>query len=175
LPALLTFGVTLWDIWLWRLPGLQRLSKRPWIAGTWKGTLAPTAGSKIPAGGNHGLIDAYVVITQTFWSVGIRQYTQESKSDSRAAIWDSPSASSGKTVTYTYSNRPRRELEGRSTAHLGTAALDIVGLRPLTIAGEYFTDRYTQGDIQLRFVDRSTNHADFASAEQHWRSSLPRP
>ena len=173
LPTLLTFAVALWDIWLWRLPGLQRLAKRPWIAGTWKATLSPTAASKIPEGGNRGPIAAYVVISQTFWTIAVRQYTAESKSDSRAAMWDDTSAGSDKTLTYTYTNRPRRELQDRSNVHLGTAALDIVGLRPTTITGDYFTDRYTQGDMQLRFVDRSTHHTDFAAADEYWRSTQP--
>ena len=173
LPTLLTFAVALWDIWLWRLLGLQRLAKRPWIAGIWKATLIPTAASKIPEGGNRGPIDAYVIITQTFWSIGVRQYTAESRSDSRAAMWDDAPAGTDKTLTYTYTNRPRRELEDRSKAHLGTAALDIVGLRPTTMTGDYFSDRYTQGDMRLTLVDRSRDHSDYASAEQHWRSTLP--
>jgi SMODS-associating 2TM, beta-strand rich effector domain len=173
LPTFLTFAVALWDIWLWRLPGLQRLAKRSWIAGTWKVTLTPTAASRIPEGGNRGPIDAYVVITQTFWSIGVRQYTAESKSDSRAAMWGDTLAGPDQSLTYTYVNRPRREFEDRSTAHLGTAALDIVGLRPKTISGDYFTDRYAQGDMKLTLVDRTTHHADFLSAERHSRSTRP--
>src|SRR6266576_2609818 len=77
LPTALTFLVALWDIWLWRLPGLQLLAKRPWIAGIWSATLTPTAASVIPKGGNRGPIEAYVIIKQTFWSIGVRQYTSE--------------------------------------------------------------------------------------------------
>jgi hypothetical protein len=64
LPTAITFLITLWDLWIWRLPVLQRLAKRPWIAGTWSATLTPTAASHIPAGGNRGPIEAYVIITQ---------------------------------------------------------------------------------------------------------------
>lgn len=167
LPTVLTLLVALWDIWLWRVAGLQRLSKRPWIAGTWSTTLTPTASSKIPDGGNGGPIAAYVIITQTFWSIGVRQYTEESRSNSRATMWVGTSAGGVKTLTYTYANRPRQELEERSHPHLGTAALDIVGLRPKVVAGDYFTDRYTKGDMQLRLVDRTTDHADFSSTRDH--------
>ena len=173
LPTVVTFLVTLWDLWIWRLPVLQRLAKRPWIAGTWSATLTPTAASHIPAGGNHGPIEAYIVVTQTFWSIGIRQYTGESRSDSIAAVWSQLVGRSDNTLTYNYANRPRQEFETRSHPHLGTAALDVVGRRPSTITGDYFTDRYTKGDMTLRLVDRTTSHADYASVREHCQPAQP--
>lgn len=173
LPTILTFLVALWDIWLWRIPWLQRLAKRPWIAGIWSATLTPTATSHIPPDGNRGPIKAYVVINQTFWSTRVRQYTAESRSDSRASIWGDTVSGSDRTLTYTYANRPRQELEDRSRPHLGTAGLDIVGLRPSTMTGDYFTDRYTKGDMVLHLIDRTTDYADFASAEQHCQPTVP--
>jgi SMODS-associating 2TM, beta-strand rich effector domain len=173
LPTVLVFLVVLWDIWLWRLPVLQNLAKRPWISGIWSASLTPTAASVIPAGGNRGPITAYVIIKQTFWSIGVRQYTAESRSDSRGTIWSETSGGSERTLTYTYANRPRQELEHRSRPHLGTAALDIVGLRASTITGDYFTDRYTKGDMMLHLVDRTTGYADFASAEEHCQPTQP--
>jgi hypothetical protein len=173
LPTALTFLVALWDIWLWRLPGLQLLAKRPWIAGIWSATLTPTAASVIPKGGNRGPIEAYVIIKQTFWSIGVRQYTSESRSDSRATMWSETTDGSNRAFTYTYANRPRQELENRSRPHLGTTVLDVVGLRPSTITGDYFTDRYTKGDMTMRLVDRTTGYADFASAKKHCQPTSP--
>ena len=173
LPTALTFLVALWDIWLWRLPGLQLLAKRPWIAGIWSATLMPTAASVIPKGGNRGPIEAYVIIKQTFWSIGVRQYTSESRSDSRATMWSETTGGSDRTLTYTYANRPRQELENRSHPHLGTAVLDVVGLRPSTITADYFTDRYTKGDMTMRLVNRTTGYADFASAKEHCQPTSP--
>jgi hypothetical protein len=71
------------------------------------------------------------------------------------------------TLTYTYAHRPRQELEKRSKPHLGTAALDVVGMKPSAISGAYFTDRYTKGAIQLTLFDRSTGHPDYAAAQRH--------
>lgn len=167
LPTAVVFLVALWDVWLWRLPLVQRLGKRPWIAGTWSANLMPTAASVIPAGGDRGPIEAYVIITQTFWSIGVRQYTAESRSDSHASIWAETLDGSHLTLIFNYVNRPRQEFEKRSRPHLGTAALDVVGLRPPAMAGDYFTDRYTKGDLTLRLVDRTTDYADFASVREH--------
>ncbi len=87
LPAVAAAVLTAWDLVLWRLPGLMRLTKRPRLDGLWRAELHPTKDSHIPAGGNRGPIPAYLVITQTYWSIAVRQYTGESKSDSRASFW----------------------------------------------------------------------------------------
>jgi hypothetical protein len=165
IPTLATLLLAVWDVWLWRLPGIQHISGRPWLGGVWSATLLPTAESHIPEGGNKGPIRAYIVIRQTYWSIAVRQYTAESRSDSRAAIW--AKTGGGELLTYNYTNKPRRELEARSQPHLGTAALDVVGLRPNVLHGDYFTDRYTKGDMEVRLFDRSTGYGDFAAAQEH--------
>jgi len=88
-------------------------------------------------------------------------------------MWSETTGGSDRTLTYTYANRPRQELENRSRPHLGTAALDVVGLRPSIITGDYFTDRYTKGDMTLHLVDRTTGYADFASARKHCQPTGP--
>lgn len=166
IPTVATLLVAMWDIWLWRLPGFQRVARRPWLTGLWSATLLPTEASQIPSGGNRGPITAFVVIKQSFWSVAVRQYTAESRSDSLATAWGKTSG--GDRLTFTYENQPRQQLEARSSRHLGTTALDVVGLRPNLLQGEYFTDRYTKGDMELRLVDRVIGDADFASAKLHF-------
>ncbi|WP_460605140.1 Cap15 family cyclic dinucleotide receptor domain-containing protein [Jatrophihabitans fulvus] len=165
LPTLATLALALWDGYAWHLPGIQRLSKRPWVAGTWRATLSPTSASHIPTGGNRGPVEAYVIIKQSFWFTSVRQYTAESRSESIASVW----AESGGEyrLIFMYGNRPKQQLESRSRPHLGTSSLDVVGLRPMTMAGEYFTDRYTKGDITLAFVDRQTGLGDFTSIQTH--------
>ena len=165
LPTAAVLLLALWDLWLWHLPGIQRVARRPWLTGTWSTTLQPTADSHIPPGGNRGPITAYVVVKQSFWSIAVRQYTAESRSESRASVWTGTSGAN--LLTYVYENRPLQRFEARSRPHLGTTALDIVGLRPDVIHGEYFTDRYTKGDMELRLVDRTRDHVDFASAQAH--------
>jgi SMODS-associating 2TM, beta-strand rich effector domain len=170
LPAALTVAVTFWDVWLWRQPIVHRLSGRPFLAGTWQVELQPTAESHIPSGGNRGPIEAYVIVFQSYWSISVRQYTNEGHSDSRAAIWTKGGSTSGHGLTYTYSNTPRYEFEHRSMAHRGTALIDVTGRKPAILSGYYFTDRYTKGDMHLKLFDRSADHPDFASVQAHCKS-----
>jgi|BarGraNGADG00212_1021973.scaffolds.fasta_scaffold10021_2 SMODS-associating 2TM, beta-strand rich effector domain len=167
LPAFAVLAVTLWDVWLWRQPFVHRFARRPVLAGTWRATLKPTADSHIPLGGNRGPIEAYVIITQSYWSISVRQYTVESRSESKAAMWSGGSTSSNKILTFTFANMPKQELESRSRSHLGTAAVDVVGSQPRILSGYYFTDRYTKGDMTLALFDRSVDHPDFDSAQAH--------
>ncbi len=167
LPTFAVLVVTLWDVWLWRQPFVHRFARRPVLAGTWRATLKPTADSHIPLGGSSGPIEAYTIITQSYWSITVRQYTVESRSESKAAMWSGGSMSSSKTLTFTFANTPKQELESRSRSHLGTAAVDVVGTQPRILAGYYFTDRYTKGDMTLALFDRSVDHPDFDSAQAH--------
>jgi SMODS-associating 2TM, beta-strand rich effector domain len=164
LPTILTLVLMLWDVWLWRQRGVLRLAQRPLLMGTWHLTLRPTTESHIPDGGNRGPIDAYIVIEQTYWSIAVRQFTAESPSISHAAVWSEGTGPATRTLTYSYTNRPRSQIEDRSRAHLGTAVIDVVGREPRTLSGYYFTDRYTKGDMDLVLIDRTTGHASLAEA-----------
>lgn len=167
LPALAAAVLAAWDLFLWRLPGLARLTKRPRLDGLWRAELHPTQESHIPAGGNRGPIPAYLVIAQTYWSVAVRQYTGESKSDSRASFWQRSPDAAVETLAFLYENNPEQRHQARSPRHLGSCTLDSTNKAPEEMAGVYFTDRYTKGDMTMTLVDRSTGHSSFTAAEAH--------
>ncbi len=167
LPALAAAVLAAWDLFLWRLPGLARLTKRPRLDGLWRAELHPTQESHIPAGGNRGPIPAYLVIAQTYWSVAVRQYTGESKSDSRASFWQRSPDAAVETLAFLYENNPEQRHQARSPRHLGSCTLDSTNKAPEKMAGVYFTDRYTKGDMTMTLVDRSTGHSSFTAAEAH--------
>lgn len=48
LPLVAALDLTAWDLFLWRVPGLDRLTRRPRLQGLWRGELHPTAESCIP-------------------------------------------------------------------------------------------------------------------------------
>ena len=171
LPSISGFLLTAFDLWLWRLAWVQKLLPRPRVDGLWAATLTPTEGSRIPDGGNRGPIEAYVCITQTYWSMSIRQYTAESTSDScSVSLADRPDHQRFQ-LAYIYENQPRQEHIDRSPRHFGGSILDITGKIPREVVGFYFTDRYTKGDMHLRLVDRKSAQSSFEAAKDHSASA----
>jgi hypothetical protein len=167
LPAGASVVLLAWDLWIWRLPPFRGVCRRPRVDGLWSATLRPTGDSHIPEGGNRGPIEAYLIVTQTFWSLHIRQLTAESASDSRTFFWARGEGIAVDRLTFLYENVPDAGHRARSPRHLGSCGLETTTLKPSTIDGSYFTDRLTQGSMSLRLVDRSTSHDTFASAQDH--------
>jgi hypothetical protein len=167
LPTLAVALVLVWDLWMWRLPGVRRLTHRPRIEGLWHGFLQPTAESQIPAGGNRGPIPIFLIVRQSYWSLHLRQFTAESASDSTAYFWVRVPGTSVDRLSFLYGNQPRPSERPRSSPHQGSCSFDNQSLCPSTIHGVYFTDRYTQGAIALTFVDRSNGYGSFDEVQAH--------
>lgn len=167
LPTAAAAVLTAWDMILWRLPGLARLTKRPRLDGLWRAELHPTEERHIPPDGKREPIPAYLVITQTYWSIAVRQYTGESKSDSRASFWQRGPDAAVETLAFLYENNPEQRHQARSPRHLGSCTLDSTNQAPEEMSGVYFTDRYTKGDMTMTLVDRSTGHPSFSAAKAH--------
>jgi hypothetical protein len=164
LPTLAVVGVVVWDLWLWRLPGVQSLVRRPDLRGLWRVTLTPHPKSHIPEGGNWGPIAGFLEIKQSYWAVHLRLYTDQSASKSTATTWLPTYESSVDNLTFTYDNTPKVSESDRSMRSAGACNLMPASLKPDEIEGTYFTDRYTKGDMILTFVDLKTGFATFAAA-----------
>lgn len=167
LPTIGVVLVILFDAWIWKLPFVHRLLHRPLLAGTWGGTLTPAARSDIPDEGNRGPIEVYVVIEQTFWTIAVTLLSSESSSRSRAASFSPRPGSKGQILSFVYENVPRLEHRDRSPRHVGTCEVAIEGRSPKIITGEYFTDRFTAGELRLEILGRSTEQADFSAAKAY--------
>jgi hypothetical protein len=165
LPAMAALLLIAWDLWAWRWPLVWRLTCRPRIDGLWEAILDPTDESHIPPGGNRGPIVAYAVIAQTYWSVAIRQYTAESSSSSRSFFWDNSDGMGVESLVFTYDNTPMMRHVQRSPRHLGTCRLSPGQRQPTIITGSYFTDRYTQGDMQLNLIERNRGYGSYGEAQ----------
>lgn len=158
LPSLIGLLVVAFDLWLWRIPGISKVTGRPHIYGTWQATLTPNAESRIPPGGNWGPIVAAMVIEQTFWTTAIRLHTDQSSSaSSTAQIVPAAESKQSKSIFFTYANRARQEHNQRSFPHHGTSLLHVTGIKPRTLEGSYWTDRLTSGDIVLRFISKKVD------------------
>lgn len=176
LPVLATLLLIAWDLWVWRWPLIYKLCARPSLGGLWRVTLHPTADSHIPEGGNHGPISAYLVVVQTYWTISLRLLTAESSSISRSFFWDNDHGTGTEWLTFIYDNTPMQRHQHRSTRHLGACQLKPGSRRPQKIKGMYFTDRYTQGDMELAFVSRDTGSGSFdEAADLEHRAESPTP
>lgn len=87
--------------------------------------------------------DATLEIKQTLLSVHVTLITKESKSKSLSASVDEILGEM--QLTYCYLNAPKSEYRDRSEIHYGTATLSITN--PMTLDGQYYTDRKTNGDM----------------------------
>lgn len=166
-PTAAVLALILWDLFLWRLPFVQKFTRRPDLRGLWTVELIPTKDSVIPEGGDRGPIPAFMEIRQTFWSLHARLYSAQSASTSSAASWLPTFETDVDSLTYVYANVPRMSESHRSMRSTGSCTLEPTVLKPTEMLGTYFTDRFTKGDMKCNFVDRSKGHAFFEAATKH--------
>lgn len=140
--------LTLVDRWLWRWRWLQLgFFPMPDLRGTWRVSLRPAAPWNDPPERI-----AYMVVRQTYSSITFRLFTAESSSESIAARV--MKAEDGTfSIAAVYRNTPRLSLRETSPIHLGALKLDVRGDPPVSLSGQYWTDRKSQGELVL--TDRS--------------------
>jgi len=163
LPDVVTIYVILalvFTKWAWRLKVFKGwLVPLPDLQGTWKGTLAstwtdPTTGQKISPK------DVTLVIKQTFSSVSIVMFTNESDSFSTTAQINEDDESGIFRLSYNYTNRSKANVRDRSPIHDGAAILRFVTQPDKKLEGEYWTSRKTTGDISVKFMSRELARSD---------------
>lgn len=167
LPTAVVLGVVAWDLWLWRLPGVQRFVRRPDLRGLWRVTLTPHPDSAIPDGGNRGPISAFIEVKQSFWTIYLRLYSEQSSSKTTATTWLPTYETSVDSLTFTYDNLPKISESHRSMRSTGACNLMPTTLKPREIEGSYFTDRFTKGDMVLSLVDRTSGYSSFPAAAKY--------
>lgn len=146
------------------------LVKKPHLDGTWlvelkSDYIEPNTGKNIDP------ILCFMVIRQTYSSLSIRLITKESKSETLTA---SVTLNSDETynISGVYRNSPSPEFRDRSEIHFGALVLHTSKRRPITLEGQYWTDRKTKGSLKLSsrqkvFVD------SYSEAESHFPSASP--
>lgn len=163
IPSASVLLAVVFDLYVWKWPGIHRMVGRPRVDGTWRTTIRPHEKSRIPKAGNRGPIQSAVVIEQTFWTISVRLLTAESSSMSEVASLRSHGESrEQRLLTYTYRNEPKQEHRPRSSPHRGACEFTVVGRLPQKVSGTYWTDRFTVGDMDLEFVDRKRDRSSLA-------------
>jgi hypothetical protein len=135
------------DRWAWRLRLLQGwFVARPDLRGTWRVELQ--SGWENPETGNViGPIIAYLAVRQTFSTLSVRLFTAESASELIAS--EITKAADGTyRLSAVYRNEPKLAVRDRSPIHYGAFVLQAQ-CNPITVlAGHYWTDRNSSGEIR---------------------------
>ena len=127
-----TVIAVLYERFLW---AYDKSSKVPVVKGKYQGSIVSSwDGQKR---------EATLEIKQTLLKISITMKTSESSSGSVSASIDEVLGE--KQLTYCYLNKPLASVRDRSEIHYGTAMLNCD--TPGKLAGYYFTDRKTTGDL----------------------------
>jgi hypothetical protein len=168
------------QVWrpIWRL--CPFLSRRffPDLNGTWTGHLQTTW--RDPSTGEMpGPIPATFWIEQGLFRVNVRMRTGESRSRSTRCLVEADRGGGIYRLYYSYHNRPKAEVAERSARHDGSAWLELdLDAGDNRLVGQYFTERKTQGDIELRRISLAIPERpadeEIASAPKATRKPNPR-
>jgi hypothetical protein len=161
--GVVTLLVLGFDRFAWRWPGVQRLSGRRLVRGTWRGELVSDWVDP-DSGQTREPIPVYLAVEQTYSDVRLTLMTAESKSTTLTAALDNP-ARSECTLSGIYLNTPGLLQQETSPIHYGGMLLDVCGNPAGSLEGSYWTSRGTKG--QMIFDVRSTKlFESFAAAER---------
>ena len=166
--GVVVLSLAAFDKWLWHWPMLRGLLvRRPDLRGTWQVELRsawrdPATGVETPP------IEAYLVVSQTYSTLGMRLFTAESESRLRGAeiLANEDETFDGVAV---YQNEPKLEFRARSPIHQGALKLCIRGSPPTSLEGHYWTDRGTQGSMSM-----SKRRPKKFDSFEHAKAAFPR-
>jgi hypothetical protein len=165
----LVFALSVFDVWLWRVPVLQGwFVKRPALYGTWRVTFHS---DWVDPETNEGIPPkvGYMAVRQTYSSLSMKLMTDESTS---SLVAEGLSVGSDGTfkVFAVYRNESRIAVRDRSPIHYGAFALDVQGSPASRMEGAYWTDRNTRGDMTL--TDRNKKVIDgYGEADAQFRGN----
>lgn len=165
LPDVVTIYVILALIftkWAWRFRIFKGwLVPLPDLQGTWRGTLASTWVDPLTLTGQKiSPKDMTLVIKQSFSSVSVVMFTNESDSYSTTAQINEDDESGIFRLSYNYTNRSKANVRDKSPIHDGAAILRFVTQPDKKLEGEYWTSRKTTGDVSVKFISRELARSD---------------
>jgi hypothetical protein len=158
--TILNAAVFVFDRLLWKIPILHPwFVPNPNLNGTFKGNLQsswvdPTTDLR------KSLIDTFVVVRQTAFTIHIRLYTAESESISLSSSFIK-SDDGSQYLMCMYRNEPKQSARSQSPIHYGSCSLKI-SHNHLQLTGMYWTDRKTVGDMSFSRISRDTNSHSFS-------------
>lgn len=142
------FGRYLFIKWLWKALPLEWLHGVPHVEGDWKGNYFSTW-KATPDGPNAtGPVDVNIVQPDIF-TFKVRQQTGESISYSYGETLEVLQDGSI-YLNFSYRNDPKATVRNRSQISYGTARYLLArNAEKTTLAGNYFTDRKSTGEVEI--------------------------
>ncbi|WP_217921927.1 hypothetical protein [Miltoncostaea oceani] len=153
LPAVLAVSFAFFEADLWRRRPFAWIIKRPYLEGTWRGTLTSYRrdAQDTPSSSDHPIV---LVVRQSFSTTVVTLLTSESRSQSRISeLSEEPNGQW--LLQYQYLNHPAMSARDRgSTIHAGSAIAQVAHGRPTRLEGEYWTARDTRGTYDAVLLSR---------------------
>jgi hypothetical protein len=129
-----------YDRWIWKWPGLRRLTNRPVLHGTWKAELR----TDYPAR-QHEAIESYIVIDQTYSRLCVRMLFD--RSESQSTHGDVVFENGRCTLYYIFRSEKRALERDWNPPSRGGAELRISRRPAVRLEGDYWTDEKTRGQV----------------------------
>jgi predicted pore-forming effector associated with SMODS systems len=143
------------DRWLWRWPGIRRVTRRPVLHGTWKTELRTSYAAR-----TDEVIEAYLVIRQTYSTICVDMLFDRSQSTSMSGDLV---RENGRCILYYVFRSDKQTLERDENPPARGAAQLTVAARPsLHLEGDYWMEHGTQGRVAT--IGHSTVTYDTYSA-----------
>lgn len=131
----------------WRSGRLSKLLGRPSVHGIWYGHLQTTW--KDDKGEVPAPIPIVFVIRQTYFFLSVQSFTERQPSKSTIEVLGTDEKSSDTRLAYVYEMRRLAYGENKITTGYGDLILQDSGT---VLAGDYWTNSPTQGQLKLSFV-----------------------
>lgn len=144
-------AVALFVKWGWKLRMFRGwLVPFPNLNGSWVGYIYsdwenPETGQKSPP------IPVMLTVNQSFFHISCLMRTSEMESSSYSEGFLIDPDRQVKNIAYCYASKPRLSLNERSVPHDGAAVFKIIEKPTRRLAGRYWTERLTKGEIVLEY------------------------
>ncbi|WP_189517174.1 hypothetical protein [Kushneria pakistanensis] len=145
------FVVAVFVKWGWKFKIFRGwLVSFPDLSGSWVGFIHsdwkdPRTGEK------PNPIPVMLTINQSFFHISCKMTTSEMESSSYSEGFIIDPDRQVKNLAYSYNSKPRLSLNQRSVPHDGAAVFKIIERPWLRLAGRYWTERLTKGEIALEY------------------------
>lgn len=136
----------------WKLWGFRKLFYRPNLSGTWGGILKSDWKDK--NGKTVGDIEFYIVIRQSFLRIHFTTFTDSFIGTSYSETLSLKKEIGLKNVAYLY--RKETSQDDNEVLQEGASELRLIDSVPRKLEGKYWSNRKTNGKIDVSFVSEKT-------------------